>query len=167
MNLLFVSTMVVANTMKQARYMVWGGVGVGKTSLINVLNNTPTNIARKTQMIDYQGMAIDTPGEYAELGHLRRHLQTTAAHVDLLLVVVDATCSETRFPPNYFLMFSQPVIGIVNKIDIASDADVEQAIQLLHQIGVVGEIFNVAVINGSGLDELRQNMLNHLQRKEL
>ena len=167
MTLFFVPTMVVANRMKraskQARYMVWGGVGVGKTTLINALNNTSGNIARKTQMIDFQGMAVDTPGEYAELGRFRCHLQATAADVDLLLVVVDATCSSTRFPPNYFLMFSQPVIGIVNKIDLATDADVAQATRLLRQIGVVGEIFYVSTINGSGLDELRQNLLHHLQ----
>jgi ethanolamine utilization protein EutP len=86
-------------------------------------------------------------------------LQATASNIQLLLVVVDATCPETRFPPNYFLMFSQPVIGIVNKIDIATDADVEQATRLLRQIGVVGEVFYVSAINGSGLDKLRQYLI--------
>ena len=149
--------------MKQAHYMVWGSIGVGKTSLINALSDTTSNPARKTQMIDYRGRAIDTPGEYAERGHLRRHLQSTAATVELMLVVVDATRPETRFPPHYFLMFSQPVIGIVNKIDLATDSEVQQAAQLLRQIGVVGEIFYVSAITGSGLEKVRQFLSNYLQ----
>ena len=131
--------------------------------MIDMIRRT---VARKTQMIDYQGLAIDTPGEYVELGHLRRHLQAAAADVRLILVVADATRSETRVPPNYFLMFPQPVIGIVNKIEIASDAQVEQATRLLRQTGVVGEIFFVSAIKGSGLDKVRQFLLTHLQWKE-
>ncbi len=161
MTLLFVPTTVVINRMKRAKYMVWGGVDAGKTTLVNALNNAPAGIARKTQMVDYRGMAVDTPGEYAELGHLRRHLQAAAADVEILLVVVDATCHETRFPPNYFLMFPQPVIGIVNKIDIATDADVAQATRLLGQIGVQGDIFYVSAINGSGLEKLRLYLLKY------
>lgn len=163
MTLFFVPTMTVEKSTKQARYMVWGSVGVGKTTLVNALNNNTAAAVRKTQMIDFQGQAIDTPGEYADLGHLRRNLQATASDVRLFLVVVDATRPETRFPPNYFLMFPQPVIGIVNKIDVASGAEVEQATQLLRQIGVVGEIFYVSAINGSGLDQVRQILLTHLQ----
>ena len=155
--------MIVAERMKQARYMVWGSVGAGKTSLIDALSDTASNTARKTQMIDYRGMAIDTPGEYAERGHLRRHLQTTSVDVQVIVVVVDATSPETRFPPHYFLMFSQPVIGIVNKIDIASDADVEQATRLLRQIGVVGDIFYVSATTGTGLGLLKEKLLNYLQ----
>ncbi|MCB0214645.1 MAG: hypothetical protein KDJ52_35220, partial [Anaerolineae bacterium] len=64
---------------------------------------------------------------------------------------------------HYFLMFSQPVIGIVNKIDIASDADVEQATRLLRQIGVVGEIFYVSATTGTGLGQLKEKLLNYLQ----
>jgi ethanolamine utilization protein EutP len=155
--------MTVEKPMKQARYMVWGSVGAGKTTLVNALNNNATATARKTQAIDFRGQAIDTPGEYADLGHLRRNLQATASDVQLLLVVVDATRPDTRFPPNYFVMFSQPVIGIVNKTDIATDAEVAQATRLLREIGVQGEIFFVSAINGSSLEKLRQYLLKHLQ----
>jgi ethanolamine utilization protein EutP len=162
MILAFVPTMGVDKRAKQTRYMVWGGVDVGKTTLINALAEVKVDSARKTQMVDYQGIAIDTPGEYAERGHLRRYLQAAANDARLLLVVVDATQDETRFPPNYFLMFSQPVIGVVNKIDIATDAQVKRATKLLRQSGAAGEVFLVSAINGSGLSELRRRLFNYL-----
>jgi len=119
-------------------------------------------LARKTQTVDYRGVAIDTPGEYAELGHLRRSLQAVAVEAKVLVVVQDATRDQTRFPPNYFSVFTQPVIGVVTKMDLATAAEADRATRLLRQAGVAGEIFYVSAINGSGLDELRHSLLQYL-----
>ncbi len=137
--------------------MLWGGIGAGKTTLLRALEGECVP-ARKTQMIDYAGWCIDTPGEYSEMGNFMRHLVTTASDAQLLVVVQDATRPHSNFPPKYFLMFSQPTIGVVTKTD-APAADVERATVLLRQCGVTGEVFHVSAITGSGLSMLRQTLL--------
>ena len=145
--------------------MLWGGIGAGKTTLLRALEGT-SGAARKTQMIDYGGWGIDTPGEYSEMGNFRQHLVATAGDAKLLVVVQDATRPSSNFPPGYFLMFSQPTIGVVTKTDLPA-ADVERASGLLRQCGVRGDIFHVSAITGSGLGTLRQNLLTYCScRKE-
>lgn len=139
--------------------MLWGAVGAGKTTLLNALEgaNVP---ARKTQMIDYASWGIDTPGEYAEMSGRRQHLVATSSDARVLVVVHDATQQQTYFPPNYFLMFSKPTIGVVSKIDCPA-ANCDRAALLLRQSGVKGEIFYVSAITGSGLSQLRQHLLSY------
>jgi ethanolamine utilization protein EutP len=141
--------------MKKWRYMLWGGVGAGKTTLMRTLQGGAP--ASKTQMIEYDGEAIDTPGEYAESGRFVRHLQSTSSDAALILVVQDATRTDCNFPPNYFRMFSKPVLGMVSKMD-DPDACPERAESILRSIGVTGEVFYVSAVTKTGLSELRQNL---------
>jgi ethanolamine utilization protein EutP len=136
---------------KRWRFMLWGGIGAGKTTLLRALQGGRP--ATKTQMIEFDGQAIDTPGEYSEMGRLRRHLQTTAAGAQLLLVVHDATREQSNFPPNYFLMYQQPVLGVVTKID-APAARPQRAIEILRHSGITGSVFCVSALTGSGMEEL-------------
>ena len=89
------------------------------------------------------------------MGRLRRHLQTTAADAQLMVVVHDATRERGNFPPKYFLMFPQPVLGVVTKID-APSASPERAVELLRHAGVTGPIYCVSAFTGSGIEELQQ-----------
>jgi ethanolamine utilization protein EutP len=138
---------------KRWRFMLWGGIGAGKTTLLRALQGGRPII--KTQMIEYDGQAIDTPGEYSEMGRIRRHLQTTAVDAQLILVVHDATREGSNFPPNYFLMYQQPVLGVVTKID-APLARPQRAIENLRHAGVTGAFFCVSAFTGSGIEELRK-----------
>jgi len=131
--------------------MLWGGIGAGKTTLIRALQGGRSVI--KTQMIEHAGSAIDTPGEYAEQGNLRRHLLSTSADAHLMIVVQDATRDHSNIPPHYFLMFRQPIIGVVTKIDAAA-ACPERALGILRQIGVTGDIYRVSALTGAGIPEL-------------
>jgi ethanolamine utilization protein EutP len=141
--------------------MLWGGIGAGKTTLLRALQGGRPTL--KTQMIEYDGPAIDTPGEYSEMGRLRRHLQTTAANAQLILVVQDATRDESNFPPNYFLMYQQPVIGVVSKID-APLARPQRAVEILHRAGVTGPVYCVSAFTGSGIEELSEAL--HERREQ-
>lgn len=143
-------------------FMLWGGVGAGKTTLLQALQQQENKGVRKTQMVDYSGWGVDTPGEYCEMGDLRRHLLAASADVYLMLVLHDATRLTTNFPPNYFRMFTQPVVGVVSKID-AAGANLERSAAILRQIGVQGDIYYLSAITGSGLSELRQMLLAHSQ----
>jgi len=154
-----------ALTMKQTeearpwRFMLFGGTGAGKTTLLRALEDKEPTLTRKSQMIDYTGWGIDTPGEYSEMGHYRRVLITTSFDAQMIVVVQDATNDKTIFPPHYFLLFPQHTIGVVTKLDDPS-ADIERSRQLLAAAGVTGEIFCVSAITGYGISALREYLLN-------
>ena len=141
--------------------MLWGGIGVGKTTLLIALQGGGSSV--KTQMIEFRGEAIDSPGEYSEMGHLTRHLLATASDADLFLVVHDATRASTNFSPHYFCMFHQAVWGVVSKVD-APGADVERASALLRYMGVTDRIFCVSAVTGFGLSELRQALSDRREK---
>lgn len=135
--------------------MLWGGSGAGKSTLLRALQGGPA--AHKTQMVEYAGDAIDTPGEYAEIVRLSQYLLTTANDADVIVVVQDATRGHSNFVPNYFCAFNKPVIGVVTKMD-APGANANRAESILRTIGVSGEIFFVSALTGTGLSELRQSL---------
>ncbi|MDQ0327651.1 ethanolamine utilization protein EutP [Rhodopseudomonas julia] len=149
--------MATTETPSEQRFMVLGSVGFGKTTLLRALEGAG-EAARKTQMVDYAGWGIDTPGEYSEMGMFRNHLITTANDASVLLVIQDATRARSSFPPGFFLMFSQTVIGLVTKID-RPDADIAHASRLLRDAGVRGDIYPVSAVEGTGIEELRQRLL--------
>ena len=67
-----------------------------------------------------------------------------------MIVVQDATRDNSNIPPHYFLMFRQPIIGVVTKID-APAACPDRAVGMLHQIGVTGDIYRVSALTGAGI----------------
>ena len=149
----------MANEGTPWRFMLIGGVAAGKTTLLKVLENKKPRLAHKTQMIDYGGWGIDTPGEFVEMGHWRRVLVSSSFDARLLIAVQDATRQhQAVFPPNYFLMFPQHTIGVVTKMDDPA-ADPDQAQAQLRAAGVTGEIFFVSAITGYGISELRTYLL--------
>jgi ethanolamine utilization protein EutP len=156
---------VTLQTMKRTpeakpwRFMLFGGVGAGKTTLLRALEDKDTTLVGKSQMIDYSGWGIDTPGEYSEMGHYRRVLLTTSFDAQLVVVVQDATDERMIFPPHYFLMFPQPTIGVVTKMDLPQ-ADLQHSHRLLAAAGVTGEIFSVSALSGDGISALRDFLLS-------
>ena len=140
------------------RFMLVGGVGAGKTTLLKSLENKDPKITNKTQMIDYSSWGIDTPGEFIEMGHLRRVLVSSSFDAKLLIAVQDATRQRSVYPPHYFLMFPQHTIGVVTKMD-AAEANPKRAQAQLREAGVTGEIFTVSALTGYGISELRAYLL--------
>jgi ethanolamine utilization protein EutP len=153
------SSKVTTMESKPWRFMLIGGVSAGKTTLLKALEYKKPELARKTQMIDYGGWGIDTPGEFTEMSGWRRVLVSAAFDAKLLVVVQDATREDAIFPPNYFLMFPQHIIGVVTKMD-DKEADEKRAQALLEAAGVSGEIFCVSALTGYGIPELRAYLLD-------
>lgn len=142
------------------RFMIFGGVGAGKTTLLRALEGKEIDEVLKTQMVDYSGWGIDTPGEFSEMSRLRRLLVSASFDAVLLVAVHDAAHDTTSFPPNYFLAFPKETIGVVAKIDLP-EANPERGKQLLRQAGVTGEIFCVSAQTGEGLSSLRNYLLEY------
>jgi ethanolamine utilization protein EutP len=153
-----IQTMKHTEEAKAWRFMLFGGIGAGKTTLMRALEDKELASATKSQMIDYSGWGIDTPGEYSEMGHYRRVLLTTSFDAKLVVVVQDATDERGIFPPHYFLMFPQRTIGVVTKVD-HPQADIERSRRLLAAAGVTGEIFCVSAFTGEGISALRDFLL--------
>lgn len=151
--------MVKTTESKPWRFMLVGGVAAGKTTLLKALESKSPQHTTKTQMIDYAGWGIDTPGEFVEMGHLRRVLISTSFDAQMLVAIQDATRKDTTFPPNYFLMFPQHTIGVVTKMD-AKEADADRAKAQLAIAGVTGEIFCVSALTGDGISDLRAYLLD-------
>ncbi len=150
--------MINTTESKPWRFMLIGGVAAGKTTLMKALESKSSQFAIKTQMVDYSGWGIDTPGEFIEMGHYRRVLVSTAFDAQLLVAVQDATRKGEIFPPNYFSMFPQHTIGVITKMD-DKEADADRAKAQLANAGVTGEIFCVSALTGYGVSELRDFLL--------
>ncbi|NLH82803.1 MAG: ethanolamine utilization protein EutP [Phyllobacteriaceae bacterium] len=138
------------------RCLLVGAVGAGKTTLMHALNDDPDR-ARKTQVAEYVGACIDTPGEYAEIVAFRSRLVALSNEARLLVVLHDATRERSCFPPGFVRIFPCPAIGLVTKIDLPG-ADVVRATALLREAGVEGEIHPVSATLGTGMAALRQRL---------
>jgi ethanolamine utilization protein EutP len=150
--------MVERKVSRRWRFILFGGVGAGKSTLKAILNDRGPEAARKSQMIDYSGFGIDTPGEYSEMGRMRNILSAAAFDAELLVVVQDGLSRRSVFPPAYFSMYSQLKIGVVTKMDLP-DADCERGRRLLQGAGVNGPIFCVSALTGDGISALRDFIL--------
>ena len=135
------------------KVMLVGKISAGKTSLCQYLNHQAVDY-RKTQAIEIVGdTMIDTPGEYLERRNLYRALVVTAVEAEVILLVQDATDSDSMFAPQMATMFNRPAIGIVTKSDQAQPAQIAQAKEILLAAGAQ-ELFVTSAITGKGCDDL-------------
>lgn len=129
-----------------------GGVGVGKTTLRQRLQNLPIQYL-KTQAIEAIDNIVDSPGEYLEIGRLNHVLQQAAFNVEVVVLVHAADSERGRFRPGYASTFGTKVVGIVTKCDLATKIQVDQAAQLLTIAGA-DPIWCVDSVSGKGFDDV-------------
>ncbi|MGM0602727.1 MAG: EutP/PduV family microcompartment system protein [Bacillota bacterium] len=132
-----------------------GASKAGKTTLIKVLEGGKyRDIDYRTQSLEFNEQAIDTPGEYIENRHYYTALISAAQEAEIIGLVADATAEQSFFPPGFASIFARPVVGIVTKID-AEDADVEYAKSTLEMAGAE-KIFLTSSLEGEGLKKLSE-----------
>lgn len=134
------------------KLLLVGKVGSGKTSLIQGLQGDEL-ISRKTQAVTFNGMFIDSPGEFLENRRLYPALLASAMTCDVVGLVQDATGINSMFPPRFASMFKKEIIGIVTKIDKES-SNPERAEKFLRWAGAT-EIIRTSSLDGTGLDLLK------------
>lgn len=136
------------------RVIFVGNIGCGKTTLSQVIHGLDIEYA-KTQMVTMWGDDIvDTPGEYLEAGYMKGVLNVTAAEAEVIALVCSAPEPRNKFSPGYGGSFAKDVIGIVTKIDIATDLQIERAEKMLRMAGA-RKIFRISAYTGEGVPELR------------
>ena len=141
------------------RIMLCGAVDAGKTTLMKALyHDGPVSMDKdKTQSMDYDSEAIDTPGEFTALPYIGKGaLLATSLEADLVLFLHDCTTGYIQFPPGFAIAFPRRSIGVVTKID-APGANVERGIDIIKNVCVSDSdrIFCVSAKTGEGIRELR------------
>ena len=129
-----------------------GTVSCGKTTLCQRLNGLEQTY-KKTQAVEVINHTIDTPGEYLEHRSFLRGLMVSATDAEQVLFLQDATQERYMYSPGQAASFPLPVAGVVTKIDIATEKQRRQALELLELAGA-DPIFEISSIDGSGMDEL-------------
>lgn len=130
-----------------------GKTGCGKTTLCQKLDELEVKY-KKTQSVELYNNSIDTPGEYLENRNLYSALIVTAADADIIALVYDPTNEEGYFAPGFAGMFSKAVIGIVTKINLVRQDELERAEERLLMAGV-SKVFKVDTLDNVGIEELR------------
>ena len=138
--------------MPPARLLLVGNVGCGKTTLVQRLTDQELTYS-KTQAATFSAHFIDTPGEYLAHGYLRHALHQISVESSLIALLQSASETRETIPPGFSTFFTRPVIGVVTKIDLADEAQIESARARLRRAGA-REIMAVSALTGQGVTEL-------------
>lgn len=136
--------------MRKAMFV--GAHNSGKTTLIQRLHHQKIQ-SSETQSIEFCDDMIDTPGEYTENRHFYTPLITTSVNAKMIAVIQSATDNRPIFPPGFVTMFQPQAIGIINKIDIATPAEIDYAVGQLREAGIQ-QIFKVSALTGEAIPTL-------------
>ena len=134
------------------KIMLIGAVGCGKTTLCQRINGMKQTY-KKTQALELVNNTVDTPGEYLEHRSYFGSLLVTAADVDLVLFLQDATQERFMYSPSHAASFPVPAVGVVTKTDLATPEQCKRAAELLELAGAQ-KIFEVSAADGRGIDSL-------------
>lgn len=131
-----------------------GNVASGKTTICQYLNDMAIKY-KKTQAVEIYNETIDTPGEYLEIRSYWRSLMITATDAEQVLFIQDASREVYNYAPGCASSFTMPVAGVITKVDIATEKQIQDARELLEMAGA-DPIFEVSPITGEGMEILRK-----------
>ncbi len=135
------------------RVVFIGTVGCGKTTLGQAIHGDEIHY-KKTQAVEIIGREIlDLPGEFLERVDRRGALMMSTMDAEVVVFIESATEVRAMFPPEYAGSFAKEVIGVVTKIDLATEEQIENAEKKLRLAGA-RKLFRVSSVTGSGLEEL-------------
>lgn len=149
--------------MSKKRIMIVGSRKSGKSSIANCINdvNRPLN---STQDVIYGAYTMDTPSAYLEVPYNYKFLVALGQEANVLLCVIDATEDAKVYPPCFVDSFNAVHVGVITKVDQATEEQLEYAKRVVKEIGVEEKVI-LAKHNESGdyddhtvkaLQELRQ-----------
>lgn len=158
-----------------------GCPNVGKSTLLNALvgqkvaivsdkaQTTRNRITGVLTRADYQLIFLDTPGVAAPKNKLGEYMRKVAYgaldEVEAILYVVDPINGlRERDEALYARIQSAkaPVIGVINKIDVAKEAQLEAAKAFLERSGKVAHTHCISAQTGEGVQALEQRLCTYL-----
>ena len=140
--------------------MLIGSVGCGKTTLTQRLKGDEVTY-KKTQTIQFHSDIIDTPGEFVQHRNRYSALVTTAVGAKVIVLMASAIEKKQVFSPQFASAFNKPCIGLVSKVDLATDEQIDWASKQLQLAGAT-TVFPVSAATGFGIED----MLDYLAEEE-
>ncbi len=143
-------------TDKLTNFILIGGVGVGKTSLFNMLLEIKDEPLKTQALVYHNEKTVDTPGEYFDSPRLYSAIIQTMSDIDTIIYMHPANSTERKLPHGLFQIYnSKRLIGVISKTDLP-DANINEVEEILRDFGIEGEIFKVSIYSESSIDKLRE-----------
>jgi GTPase len=158
-----------------------GSPNVGKSTLLNRLigqkisivtdraQTTRNKITGVLSRPDYQIVFLDTPGVTNPKNKLGEYMQKVAYdamnEVEAILFVADATQGVRERDAALLEKLKSakaPVVAFINKTDVASLGQANEAQETLEQQGFIKSILRGSAVSGKGLEELENELNAHL-----
>lgn len=158
-----------------------GSPNAGKSTLMNtmvgqkvaIVTNRPQTTRNRIMGVmtrpDYQIVFIDTPGIHTPRNRLGEYMVKVAYdalnEVEAALFIADATIGIKERDEGILRQLQKaksPVIALVNKIDVATKARVEETVLRLQKESFLRAVLPISAQNGDGLaqlEELLQSLL--------
>lgn len=140
------------------KIIVAGNVASGKTTLCQYLNGRKIEY-KKTQSVEVINSMIDTPGEYFQQRRYLRTLISCAADTEVMIFVLDPTQEQSCLRVGLASTFLMDVIGVITKIDLATEEQITRGKELLRLAGT-DKVFAVSAVTGEGMDLLTEYLLD-------
>lgn len=172
--------------MKCASVAIIGRPSSGKSTLVNTICEMKVSITAATPQTtrnairgiytDKRGQLIftDTPGWHIGEQKLNLKLQETASdslgESDMILYIVDPTRkggAEEESICTLIASHTVPVIAVVNKGDIATETEQDEAVAFLKQHLPQAEILKASGEKDEGVDEILITLFNHAKESPL
>lgn len=129
-----------------------GAIGCGKTTLLQKLQGKELSY-NKTQAVEFHDQIIDTPGEFIEHRNYYSALLTTAVSAQVIVLLASAIDKKQTFSPLFTSAFTKPCIGVITKIDLATESEITLVKKQL-QLAGAREIFPISSVEDQGMKEL-------------
>jgi GTP-binding protein Era len=155
-----------------------GPPNAGKSTLLNrLLNVHLAAVAPRPQTTrhrilgilngpGYQALFLDTPGlldpKYALQRHMRREVESALRDADRLVLVLDATAPADLPDSAIAAARDRKTIAAINKVDLVENK--EALLPLAGRLAESGiaEVFMISALRGSGVDDLKQAIVEAL-----
>lgn len=165
--------------MRSGFVCVTGAPSVGKSTLVNafvgekvsIVSQKPGTTRNRINAIltlsDAQIIFVDTPGIHKPFHRMGSYLLKIAISAldgnDLVLFVVSATRigSADKIVAQKIKELKTPVIGVINKIDIANEGYLKEARSIFEDLSVT-DVFEISAIQNKGIDELLKRIKSML-----
>jgi GTPase len=158
--------------------VVAGRPNVGKSTLVNslaggkvaIVSDKPQTTRRRIRAIlnadGHQLVLVDLPGFQRPLDPLTEHMQRTVDEsledVDAAVLVLDARQrigGGDRFVADRLFALGVPVVIVLNKVDRMKPGDIAAQIEAASQLGDFHALHPVSARTGSGVAELRDELV--------
>ena len=167
--------------MKSGFVAVAGRPNVGKSTLVNTLcggkvaivSDKPQTTRQRIRGIvngdDHQLVLVDLPGFQRPLDPLTEHMQRTVDEsledVDAAVLVLDGRArigGGDRFVAERVFGLGVPVVIVLNKVDRMKPGEIAAKIDAASKLGDFHALHPVSARTGSGVDELRDELVGLL-----